>query len=764
MKHLLLFFLFALPFCVCAQLHESFDKPTVTASYPWEGTPERFRVNDQGELQLYTLQSSGKAWLALASTRLYANEWQCTMRSDYQGTVQNYFQLYLWCREPSMDNPGEAVFVRLGYTKKSVALCYQQGNLKPEVLLEGRVLFTDPTQVDVKVTTDGKGQCTLYTRNATESAYHTEGMVELPTGDSKGYFMVGMTYSGQHSRDKYVDNLYVRNFTLEGNRPEPTPGPAPGDAPQITQLDHTADNTLQIEFDQPVVADYASFTLSHLGEVNAIGITDDGLMLELIWEAPLEKGKTYLLTYSDLLDEAGNNHSGTYTFIATYSETVSVDPDDTTTPVVYAFGDMLLNEVMADPKGLTSLPETEYVELHNTTERTIILDGWQFRYGDTRVVLPNQAVLAQGYAVLYRAGRSIHLDPGGTEMPLATFPAQLANTGKALQLTDATGKLIDRMEYGQAKPGISWERQGSEWILSADPRGGTPGSLNSTPEEEQVPVFSTVEPQEIVFNELLPDPFVGGAEYIELYNRSGKTLPVKGLSVATRRSDGTLATAYPLDAWGATIQPEGFLVLTKSATGVRGFYPVPDTAPVHEMKMPVLANTAATLVLVRQGDGVVVDEVSYTAQWHDPAVKDMKGVALERIDPDKPAQDPANWTSATSTAGHGTPGGQNSQYKNTAGSPAGIDAPVYDPLTGDYRMLYAFEEAGYQLHARVFDLSGRQVAVITNNEPAGVSGRLVWNGMGSDGSRLIPGVYIFYVECTHLSGWTRQIKLPLLVH
>jgi len=45
-----------------------------------------------------------------------------------------------------------------------------------------------------------------------------------------------------------------------------------------------------------------------------------------------------------------------------------------------------------------------------------------------------------------------------------------------------------------------------------------------------------IEPGEIVVNEILFDPFVGGSEFIELYNRSGRILPVNSLTFAIRKA------------------------------------------------------------------------------------------------------------------------------------------------------------------------------------------------------------------------------------
>ncbi len=768
MKQLLLFLFFSLPFSVYSQLNESFDHTGVADLYPWEGTLEQFTVNQQGELQLYALGSAGSSYLAIASTRLYDNEWRCKVRSEYWCTVQNYFTIHLWCREPDMKDPGEAVFVRLGYTKKNIALCYQLGNNKAEVLFEGRVLFADPTEVEVKVVTDANGNCTLYAKGPTDDDYYKEGTVELPVADVSGYFMIGAVYSGTHSRDKYWDDIHVKQFTSGEEEPE---GEEPGgeELLSITHLEHVDESTLHVWLDRPVAVESASFVLSDMGEVGEVGITEDGKVLELTWDAPLIKGQIYQLAYSGVLDESGQVHTGEYTFTATYE----AQSDDPPVPDAVADGAVVINEVMADPKGLTALPETEYVELYNTTSSAISLDGWHFYYADNAITLPNQLLAANGYVVLYRTGRTVRIDEGGKELPLDKFPSQLANTGKTLQLTDATGKVIDLAVYEQAQPGVSWERMDAEWHLSSDERGGTPGSINSlpavdpdpTPDPDPDPGLSPVEPGEIIFNELLAEPFSSASEYVELYNRSTQELPLDGLSIATRKSDGTLSTKYPLHTVGEVLMSEDHIVLTRSREGVASFYPFADPDGICEVKIPQLANTASTLVLFRAGDGIVIDEVAYSYHWHDSSIKDRKGVSLERIDPDKPTGEAENWTSATVSTGYGTPGVRNSQYKATdTDEPTGIEAPVYDRASGKYTLSYLFGQPGYTIRARIYDLSGRQVAVVANNEQMGTQGSITWNGAGSDGSRLMPGVYIFYAEAYHPDGEVKKGKKVFLVY
>ena len=66
---------------------------------------------------------------------------------------------------------------------------------------------------------------------------------------------------------------------------------------------------------------------------------------------------------------------------------------------------------------------------------------------------------------------------------------------------------------------------------------------------------------------------------------------------------------------------------------------------------------------------------------------------MERINPDSDTQDEMNWTSASATAGYGTPGYRNSQYgKQDEGEVTGIESPVYSEATKEYTISYHDKE------------------------------------------------------------------------
>lgn len=654
----------------------------------------------------------------------------------------------------------------------------------------------DGRMVHIKLVLEECNRWTLYTRMSDEDYYIKEG--ELDDKNLKDIRDSGSLNIICYCKAKslknmffYFDNILVRHELTEtplhpAEEPE-DPSKPDITLPKLLSIEPLTLSDLQFVFDLPVKTEQAIFSVSSIGNADRIAYADESRkVVNTHYPEEMKTGEVYTIFYSGVTDEKGN-------ILDSYSEKVKVEEeDDGEEP--FEPGSILINEIMADPKGLEELPETEYVELYNTTENVLVLTDWQFSYGGKAKPMTTFEIPAKGYAVLYRSGRDIVADLSAVKVPLDNFPSALANTGKLLQLFDGDKNLIDEVTYEKTTPAKSWERSSSGWHLSSDPRGGTPGSVNSSgkgeekPNEPDKPVTPddpddpdtpddpplpdiTVEPGEFVFNELLPNPFAGGSEYIELYNRSDRALPVSGLSVAVRKSDGTLSTRYPLSSVTATIESDGYVLLTKNLEGVTDFYTIQSPSSLFEVpKLPILANTSSTLVLFRTKDGTVIDEVSYTSKWHASSIKDQKGVSLERIDPDAGTQSPSNWTSASATVGYGTPGYPNSQSDislpddpDTPDEPTGIKTPQWDESAGHYTISYYLDQPGYNCRAFVFNIAGQRVAQIANHELLGLTGKLTWDGYALSGRQLQTGVYIFYAELYHTSGTVKRYKQVFLV-
>ncbi len=745
MKQILLFSVFLLSFCVKAQTNEFFSGNEITSNHSWQGDVDRFTINPSGEIEFTS--PTGIAGNASIHTPVIYSEnmaWELDVKLDFKPTNANNCRIYIYSTEDL------SIYIQAGNNTGQVSLYVQEGFRSPKLCISGRkILSNEPYPlVSIRLTLEDNKLWSLYSKMESENVYHEEGTYSyhFDNTDETNNFTIKCRYIKGRISTFYFDNIQIIGSKTESEI----------STVDLLDVDLIESDKLQFTFDNPVDISEAIFTITDMEGTTDISYGTNQSIVIVSLPENLKEEYEYIVHWDNLYDLKGKPILDLSVEVFWEKDDDDDKKEEESPPTPYETGQIIFNEVMADPKGAVGLPETEYIELYNTSDIDISLKNWVINYDNTEVLLEEFTLPSKSYIVLYKANREILIDEGGYSMPLAKFPAALANTGKYLSLKDATGKLIDEFKYPKAVAGVSLEYSSSGWHLSTDDRGGTPGSINST---NEIPLFSSVESGDIVFNELLPNPFPGGSEYIELYNRSENQLSLYGLAIAIRKSDGTFNTHYSLSGIQNPMEKGSYALLTRNIEGVADNYLITSPEVLHEIKLPVLANTISTLVLFREHDKVIIDEVSYSSKWHDSSIKNQKGVALERINPDEKTQDYLNWTSASSTAGYGTPGYQNSQFRNNSGedNKTGISIPVLSD-NGMFIITYYLNIPGYNCRAYIFNMAGQRVAQIMNHELIGTSGEFMWDGKGFDGKRLKTGIYIFSVELYHTSGITKHYK------
>lgn len=792
MKQFILFLFVLLPFCAFAQVNETFDGPELGDD--WIGKDRTmFVINAEGRLQL-SIEPTASGTASIGKEIRYSSDmqWEFDVYMRHAPSDENKLCVYLY-----QESEDRYYYVRIGNTKNKELGLKCHGN---HDLVTPRTDFEIfPLLLHVKVTLENNEQWNLYYRTDEMSGYRLEGSalyaIEKPV--EKGNLVFTFYYTKTRSALFSIDNVRVSDQVTETPLEPDTPDvpEEPEVLPKLSDMEVLSPSNLLFAFDRPVDIEEAVFSISEIGDAYRRSYVnmETRSVVSAFFEEKMQAGRLYTISYSGLKSLSGNKMQGeAFEILLEEEEESDLEPGSDPDPVpdkpdAYPEGAVIINEIMAKPG---SGGMVEYIELYNTTSAAISLYEWEYRNvtGKKTKNLPDVDLPAGGYAVLLDREDEWAVPASVVRVPVEKFPA-LNDKGATLQLWDAAGNKIEEVTYEAATAGRSWERSGSDWYLCTDSRGGTPGAVNSSgkeekpeepdipeepddpeepdlPEEPDIPVSAEpVQPGEIVINELLPDPYAGGSEYIELYNRSDKALSLSTLSLATRKSDGTLSTRYPLVSVLKQVGSHGYALLTKSVEGVVSFYNVANPSALHELvRLPILVNTSATLVLFRTSNETVIDEVSYSSKWHAFSKKNTKGVALERINPDAPASDPANWTSASETAGFGTPGYQNSQYlHSSSGESTGIEPPVWIEETGSYTISYLLDRPGYNCRAFVFNTSGVRVAEIANHELLGVSGEITWNGVANNGSPLPTGVYIFYAEIYHPEGRVKRFKKAFLI-
>lgn len=279
----------------------------------------------------------------------------------------------------------------------------------------------------------------------------------------------------------------------------------------------------------------------------------------------------------------------------------------------------------------------------------------------------------------------------------------------------------------------------------------------------ETPFGVTQPPQEndLVINEILTNPADGEkADYLELYNRSTHIIDLRDVKV------GYGGDTLPLKATtavskGHQLPPQSYAVLCRQRSATLLQYVCKDENSL--LQCDSLPDFAI-------GEGVIhltdislrhIDRLAYKEEMHYDKLLTTKGVALERLDTERPTQDESNWRSAAESAGFGTPGYQNSQSGRYA--PEGefevvpeVFSPDNDGFEDFAEVVCTFMEAEYRVNITLYNSRGHPVKHLANNVLCGTEARFRWDGDDDNHQAVPAGMYVAQIE-----GWSLRTKKSL---
>lgn len=274
---------------------------------------------------------------------------------------------------------------------------------------------------------------------------------------------------------------------------------------------------------------------------------------------------------------------------------------------------------------------------------------------------------------------------------------------------------------------------------------------------------------EWIINEILFNPRSNAFDYVEFCNHSNKILDAAKLYIANRNSSGVINSIKALSAGPCYVFPGDYIVVTEDAGNLVLHYMVKNTDNILAVSPLPSYPDEEGIVIALNFQGAVVDEVRYKDDWHFKLINNDEGVALERIDPAGLSQDESNWHSAASTAGYGTPGYKNSQYKQPPGIAAMIEAvpKVFSPDNDGFDDIatieYKIDAPGYIANITIYDATGRPVKNLVRNGTLALSGYWNWDGLNDKGNKLPVGIYIVFTEIFNLQGKKDKFKNTIVL-
>jgi len=278
-------------------------------------------------------------------------------------------------------------------------------------------------------------------------------------------------------------------------------------------------------------------------------------------------------------------------------------------------------------------------------------------------------------------------------------------------------------------------------------------------------------PQSVVINEILYEPLAGYSEFIELYNRSADTIDVQGWKImdAPSSSANRIVNQFPNES--LLLFPNQFIVVAADSS-IFMQYPLLKSIPAG-----LTLVTHKDLSLNNSGDDVIladqintmIDSVRYSPSWHNPSLNTpTAGRSIERINPSFESNDKRNWSTSVAPSG-ATPLQTNSIYTKSVPSAAGLSlspnpfSPDNDGFEDILAITYSLPSTISMIRVRCFDVQGRLVRTLANNEPVASSGTLLWNGLDDNNRRVRIGMYIILFEALDAAGGIDRVMKDVVV-
>jgi len=337
------------------------------------------------------------------------------------------------------------------------------------------------------------------------------------------------------------------------------------------------------------------------------------------------------------------------------------------TGVVPELGAVVINELLANPEG----DESDWIELHNTTDQTLNLGGWFLsdRADDLMKyeIAEGTALPAGGYLVLTESEHFGNADDPGCHTPFG-----LSRDGETLYLHSGQDGLLagysieEKFDASEAGVALGRYRKSTGAYNFVALIAPTPGAANAEPQ---------VGP--IAINEIMYNPAeVADAEYVELLNISDAavTLFDEVSGQPWRFTDDpdnpSIDLFFPTDE-PITLAPGEYLLLVRDRTAFDLAYAAPAGVPILAWGSGKLDNGSEKIELSQPAAGadesgpwIRVDRVVYSDGTNGPdfprgvdpwpTEPDGQGKSLGRLNPTAYGNDPANWQARPPTPGAGS--------------------------------------------------------------------------------------------------------------
>ena len=270
-------------------------------------------------------------------------------------------------------------------------------------------------------------------------------------------------------------------------------------------------------------------------------------------------------------------------------------------------------------------------------------------------------------------------------------------------------------------------------------------------------------PGDLFLSEILFDPYSGGEDFLEIYNRSNKNLELNGVAIRNdQKEDEKVINASII------IPGDSYLALTEDVDFLFQEYKPDQNANIEFSELPDFNNDMGNAMLISPM-GEVLDSFDYHEDQHFQLLDDTEGVSLERLSFDVESTATQNWQSASQNVRFATPGYMNSNFITvpSEGENFLLSNETFSPNQDgeDDQMIlnYSMEKGGFVANIQVYDASGFKIKDLSTNELLAVQGIITWDGTDSNGQIADIGIYIIAGDAFHPDGDVKRFKLTTVL-
>jgi hypothetical protein len=479
--------LFGLP--AAGQWSEDFSSGDLSAGgTAWEGNIADFVVNTAGQLQLMA-PVAGSSLLYTQQFIPDSVRFDFYIHLDFSPSGSNQVGLFLAVDVPDLST-ATGYYFEAGETGSADAMrFFRLTNGQRTLLASGTpgAVGGSTATVRGRLERTAQGLWTFYADYTGGNVLQEEFSVEdaaHPLG-SDLWFGPRCLYTASRTSHFYFDD-----FAILPLLPDTTP-------PGLIAIEIIDEQEVHLVFDEALdgvnASDPAHFWLSPPGVAPSLALWDPAApsRVELIWSLPFVPFQEYMVSAFGMMDRAGNT------------------ADTLTIPFTFVLarpplpGELLINEIMANPTPVAGLPDQEFIELYNAGQAVIQMEGLRILTSSSSATLPAFQLFPDSFLLLCRPEHVSLFLPYGPTLGVPGLPA-LPNDGTRLRLRRGDDLLLHEVPYSSAWHTTTTKRNGGwslelispnrrcdltgNWTSSVAPAGGTPGRINSvySPETDTI--------------------------------------------------------------------------------------------------------------------------------------------------------------------------------------------------------------------------------------------------------------------------------------